>query len=128
MDGLAVEPAVVQVHHSFLGILLTPELHINIADEVIAQIITHVHLLHLAVLLLHFREDFLEKLIIMLLHFHIAHGTARGVGCLSTVLRVTVDVLDQDGLAESWFIMESGAAVSMSTSSNLKVEGAVDPG
>lgn len=88
--------------HGFLDRRCVSYLHINIADEVIAQIITHVHLLHLAVLLLHFREDFLktrfdvikkdvaqkkksavvcmfeahlEKLIIMLLHFHIAHGT-----------------------------------------------------
>lgn len=46
--------------HGFLDRRCVSYLHINIADEVIAQIITHVHLLHLAVLLLHFREDFLK--------------------------------------------------------------------
>lgn len=35
VDGLAIEPAVVQVHNGFLCILLVTKLDIDIADEVV---------------------------------------------------------------------------------------------
>lgn len=56
------------------------------------------------------------------------HGSslARCVGCLCTVLGVTVDVLNQDGLTESWFVVQSRTAISMTTSSNFEIKGAVD--
>lgn len=78
-------------------------LDIDVPDQVVAQVVTHVHLLHLAVLLLHLREDLLggdgavtarrarvrapcppaggpahlKELVIVLLHLDIAHGTCR---------------------------------------------------
>lgn len=37
----------------------TTNLNVDIADKVVAQVIAHVHLLHLAILLLHLCEDLL---------------------------------------------------------------------
>lgn len=128
VDGLSIEPAVVKVHDCFLCILLTTKLNIDVADKVVAQVIAHVHLLHLAVLLLHLCENLLKELIIVLLHFHIADGTAGSVSGLCTVLGITVDVLNQDGLAEGWFVVQSRAAVPMSASSDFKIEGTIDLG
>lgn len=127
VDGLAIKPTVVQVHDCFLCILLTTKLYVDIADKVVTQVITHIHLLHLPILLLHLCEHLLKELVVVLLHFHIADSAARSVGRLCTVLGITVDVLDQDGLAEGWFVVQSRAAVSMSASSNFKIEGTVDP-
>lgn len=45
--------------HRFL--FLVTHLYIDIPHQMIAQIITHVHLLHLTILLLHLCEDFLQK-------------------------------------------------------------------
>lgn len=106
MDRLTVEPAVVQVHHRFLRILFPTELHIDVADQVVAKVVTHVHLLHLSVLLLHLCEDFLKELVIVLLHFHIADGTAYTIGRLGSVLRVTVNVQEGNGLKYKMYIFE----------------------
>lgn len=122
MDRLTVEPAVVQVHHRFLRILFPTKLHIDVADQMVSEVVTHVHLLHLSVLLLHLCEDFLKELVIVLLHLHIADGTAYTIGRLGSVLRVTVNVQQGNGLAESWLVVQPRAAVPMSARSNFKVE------
>lgn len=100
VDGLGVEPAVVQVHDGFLCILLATKLHtghtrlrfdtihncninrlihkiysnnlicinsckistnlnVDVADKVVAQVIAHIHLLHLSILLFHLCEHLL---------------------------------------------------------------------
>jgi hypothetical protein len=40
-------PTVVEVGNSFLSVLLTFELDENVAHQVVAQVVTHIHLLHL---------------------------------------------------------------------------------
>lgn len=100
MDGLSVEPPVIQVDHGLLSNLLVAELHVNVSHQMIPQVVAHVHFLHLAVLLLHLREDLLKKLIIVLLHLHVADGTGQTISRLSTVLRVPVNVQEGNRLAE----------------------------
>lgn len=72
MDGLAIKPTVIQTNHGFLSIFFSAELHVDISNQMISQIITDVHLLDLSVLLFHFSEDLLKELIIMFLHLDIA--------------------------------------------------------
>ena len=50
VDGPAAKPAVLQVLHGLLGVLLPPELDVHVADQVVPQVVTHVHLLDLTVL------------------------------------------------------------------------------
>lgn len=110
VDGLPVEPAVVQINHSFLRIFFTAKLHIHVSNEVISKVITDIHLLHLTVLLLHFCENLLKKLIIVFLHLDIAHSTAQTVSRLGRVLRVTVNVQEGNGLkykTQQLYIMEN---------------------
>lgn len=110
VDRLAVKPAVVQVNHGLFRIFFTAKLDIDVPDQVVAQVVTHVHLLHLAVLLLHLREDLLKELVIVLLHLDIAHGTAQTVSRLGRVLRVTVNVQEGNGLkykTQQLYIMEN---------------------
>lgn len=96
VDGLGVEPAIIQVHDCFLCILLTTKLNIDVADEVVAQVIAHVHLLHLSVLLLHLREHLLEELVVVLLHFHIADGAYKMSTRESQATAATWTVINKD--------------------------------
>lgn len=75
MHGLPVEPAVIEFCHSPLCILLPPELNIDIAHEVVPEVVTHIHLFNLSILLLQFCEYLLKEVIIVFLHLHIAHVT-----------------------------------------------------
>lgn len=61
MHSLPVEPAVVEFSHCPLCILLSPKLDIDIAHEVVPQVVAHIHLFNLPVLLLQFRKHFLQK-------------------------------------------------------------------
>lgn len=126
LDGLAIKPSVIQIHHSLLSILLTAELHIDISHQMVSKVVAHIHLFHFSILFLHLCEDFLKELIVMLLHLHITDGTAQTIGRLGSVLRITVNVQQGNSLTESWFIVQSGAAVPMATGPNFKVERTVD--
>lgn len=110
MDGLSVEPAVVQVNHGLLRVFFTAKLHVHVSDQVVSKVITDIHLLDLAVLLLHFCKDLLKKLIIVFLHLNVAHSTAQTVSRLGRVLRVTVNVQEGNGLkykTQQLYIMEN---------------------
>ena len=48
MHGLSAEPAVVELLDSLVGVLLAAELDVHVADQVVAQVVTHVHLLDLS--------------------------------------------------------------------------------
>lgn len=90
MHSLPVEPAVIELNHCPLCIFLTPKLDINIAHEVIPQVVAHIHLFNLPVLLLQFGEHFLEEVIIVFLHLHVAHVTVRSVCGLGGVLWIPI--------------------------------------
>lgn len=98
MHRLPIEPAVIEISHCPLCVLLTPELDIDIAHKVVAQVVAHIHLFNLPVLLLQFREDLLEEVIIVFLHLHIAHVTVRSVCGLGGVLWIPVQVEQHYGL------------------------------
>lgn len=122
MDWLPIKPTVIQVDHSFLCILLTSKLDIHVPHQVVSQVVTDIHLLNLSVLFFHLGEDFLEELIIVLLHLHIAHSTAQTVSRLGRVLRVTVNVQEGNGLAKGRFIVQPRTSVSMTTCSNFEIK------
>ena len=67
VDGPPTEPTVVQILHGLVGVLLLLELDVDIADQMISQVVTDVHLLHWAVFVLTFYEHVFEEVIIMFL-------------------------------------------------------------
>lgn len=75
MHSLPVEPAVIEFRHSSLCILLPPELNIDIAHEMVPEVVTHIHLFNFSILLLQLCEYLLKEVIIVFLHLHIAHVT-----------------------------------------------------
>lgn len=111
MHSLPVEPAVVEFSHCPLCILLSPKLDIDIAHEVVPQVVAHIHLFNLPVLLLQFRKHFLEEVVIVFLHLHVAHVTVRSVCGLGGVLWIPVQVEQHYGLAESRLVVKPGAPV-----------------
>lgn len=68
VDGSSAEPAVVQVLGRLVRVLLAPKLDVNVAHEMVAQIVAHIHLLYLTVLVLQLHKDVLEEVVVMLLH------------------------------------------------------------
>ena len=59
----------------------------------------------------------------MLLHLFIAHvGQVGAVGRLSRVLGIDVQVVQDNGLTESRFVVNTGAPVSMSASSDFEIK------
>lgn len=105
VDGLPVEPSIVQVYHSLLGVLLITELHINVSHKMVPEVVTDVHFLYFPVLFFHLCEDFLKELIIVLLHLHVADGTGQTIQRLSAVLRVPVDIQQRNCLAKRWLVV-----------------------
>lgn len=127
MHSLPVEPAVIEFGHSPLCILLPAELNVDVAHEVVSEVVTHIHFFNLSVLLLQFREYLLKEVIVVFLHLHVAHVTVRSICGLGCVLWIPVQVEEHYGLAESRFVVESGAPVPVPAGPNLKVKRAVNP-
>lgn len=121
VDWSSVEPAVVQVTHRLVGILLSAELDIDVANQVITQVVADVHLLNFSILL-HFNKDFFEEIIIMLLDLKFVQLNVRAVCCQCSILWIQVQVLHEDRLTEGRFVVKSGASFSMTTSSYFEVE------
>ena len=48
MYRLTAEPAIIEVRHGLVGVLLAAELDVDVADQVVTQVVAHVHLLDLA--------------------------------------------------------------------------------
>lgn len=67
------EPTIVEIVDRPLRIFLSAELDINIANQMIAKIVAHVHLLDLTVLVLALDEYILEEVIVVLLHLFVRH-------------------------------------------------------
>jgi len=126
------EPSVVQIPHGFVGILFPTELYVDVANQVIPEIVANVHLLDLPIFVLEFHENILEKVIEVELSLFVGHGyDARHRGLSSVrrlggVLGVLVQVLEEDGLGKGGLVVEPRAPVAVSTGSDLEVEGTVD--
>lgn len=60
-----IKPSFVKIFDCLCRIFLASEFHIHIADHMLAKIVTHIHLLNLAVLVLEFTKDLLKEIIEM---------------------------------------------------------------
>jgi hypothetical protein len=95
IDGPPAEPTVVQVVDGLLGVLLLLELDVDVAHEVVAQVVAHVHLLHLAVLVLAINEDILKEVVIMLLQeIHLELNKKFNVICTNTGYRIQIQNIE----------------------------------
>lgn len=126
-DRPAAEPAVVEVLAGLLGVLLVAELDVRVAGQVLAQVVADVHLLDLAVLVLHLEEELLEDAVEVGLHLlrvvrveHLVvprvHGRAQ---------RVDVQVLEQHGLRERRLVVHFRALLAVPARADLEEERAV---
>ena len=130
------KPTIVEVVYSLLGIFLPLELHIDIPHlilgrvkikqalshdyQVIAKVVANVHLLHLPILVLTLDEDVLEKVVVMLLHLLIGNiGQMAPVGGFGRVLRVDVEVLQQDGLRERRLVVDPRTSLTVGARASL---------
>jgi len=126
VDGPATEPTVVQVVDGLLGVLLLLELDVHVADKMVTKVVTHVHLLNLSVFILALNKHILEEVVVMFLHLLVRHvGEMGAVSGLCGVLRVDVQVLQQNCLGESWFIVDPRAPISVGAGAHLKVKGTI---
>ena len=94
-----------------LGILLILELHVDVAQHMLTDIVAHVELVELALL----RSSTQTKLYDHLL-------VADGISGHRSHLRVVVHLLDQNSLTKGGSVVLSRAAVAVSARSDLKVE------
>ena len=86
----------------------------------IAEVVTNVHLLHLPILVLTLDKDVLKKVVIMLLHLLIGNiGQMAPVGGFGRVLRVDVEVLQQDGLRERRLVVDPRTSLAVRASASL---------
>merc|ERR1719438_633929 len=67
VDRSPTKPAVVQVLDCLVGVLLLLELDVNIADEMIPEVVADVHLLHGSIFVLTFDEDVFKEVVVMFL-------------------------------------------------------------
>ena len=128
IDGSASKPAAIEVGHSLIRVRLVLKLAVDVAHEVIPEVVAHVRLLNPSVLVLALDEHLLEEVVVVLLHLLVAYRLpdVAPIGGLGRVLGVDVEVLQHKRLAEGWLIVDPTAAVSVPAGSDLEVEAAVD--
>ena len=90
----------------------------------LAQIVANVHLLDLAVLVFHLEEELFEYVVEVLLHMFGVVGVddlvvPRVHGCTQ---RVDVEVLEEYGLRECWFVVHFRALLAVATCADFEVE------
>lgn len=105
----APEPTIIEILGRLLCVLLPPEFDVNIADQVIAEVVAHVHLLDFAVLVLALDEHVLEEVVVVLLHLLVRYvgNEMRAVGRLGRILRIHVQILQEDRLRERWLVVDA---------------------
>uniref|UniRef100_A0A182JLJ7 Uncharacterized protein n=1 Tax=Anopheles atroparvus TaxID=41427 RepID=A0A182JLJ7_ANOAO len=116
-------------NHRPFCVLFATEFDVHVADQVIAEVVAHVHLLDFAVLVLTLDEHVLEKVVVVFLHLLVRHvryqmAAVRGFG---GVLWIDVQILQQAGLRERRLVVNAGAAVPMTAGANFEVERTVNP-
>ena len=67
VDRPSAEPAVVELLDRLLRVLLLSELDVDVADEMVAEVVADVHLFDLSVLVLGLNEHVLEEVVVMFL-------------------------------------------------------------
>ena len=71
INGPSAEPAVVQVFDSTLCVLFSPKLDVDVAHQVVTQVVTHVHLFHLPVFVLGLQKTVFEEIVVVFLHLFV---------------------------------------------------------
>lgn len=124
VDWSAAEPTIIQIVDGFFGVFLAAELDVHVADEMITQVVTYVHFFDLTIFVFTFHKDVFKEVVIMFLHLfvrHIAHQM-RSVSGFGGILRVDVQVLQKNSLAESRFVMDPGTPITMAARSDFKIK------
>ena len=111
-------PSRIQGFQGLLCILLILVPCIHIPNEVVPDIIAHMHLLQFSIQA-KLRVEIFVELVKVFLDFGGSHGVA------GDVLWIEVDVTEEDGLRVVWFDVFAGAAVAMAAGPNFVVERAV---
>ena len=113
--------AIVQLDRRTLGVLLNTETNVHVADQMVANIVAHMHLLDLAVPHAELDEDILVEIVKVRLNLLWLHPV------VGKMLRVLVHVANENSLAERGLVMYPKARVAMAAGTNLVVERTVDP-
>lgn len=125
----ATEPSIVQVIYGLFCVLFSTEFYVDVANEVIAQVVADVHFLYLSVLVFAFNEDILKEIVVVLLHLFVGHVRHKmwPVCGFGRILRVHVEVLEECGLTKCRFVVYPRTSISMSAGSDFEIKWAVDP-
>lgn len=126
VDWTSIEPPVVQLSDGSFRILLAFKLDVNVADQMIAQVVTDIHLLDFAILVFELEEYLLKEFIIVRLDLFICHGYLRFVCRLRNVLRIQVKILHENCLTERRLVVQSGTSFTVSTGSDFEEKRTVD--
>jgi len=124
----STKPSAVQIIRSSFCFSFVFELDVNISYQVVTKIIAHIHLFYLTIFILTLYKHFLEEVVIVLLHLLVGHGLAShvtAVCCFGGILWIDVKILEDNGLTESWFVVNSAATISVSASSYFEIKAAV---
>lgn len=121
VDWLTVEPTIIQIVLCLLGVLLPHELHTNISDEVLSNILTDVDLLDLSVFSLHFDEHLLVEVVKVSLLFVVSFSDLIKSVCLTYIYHwIVIEVFQNDCRRKRRRVMRSGALVSVTACSGLE--------
>ena len=117
---LTCVPPIIQFFNCLSGIFLVLVPCVNVSDKMVTDVITHVHFFHLSILC-KFTKDFFVEQVKVILQLLFGQRTVRIVsGILEKVLK-------ENSLTEGGFDMLSGTAVSVTASTDFKVERTIDP-
>ena len=73
VDGAEHVPAVVEVLGRLHRVLLATELDIHVSPQMVTLVVTHAHLLYLAILVLTLKEHILKEILKLLLDLMVTH-------------------------------------------------------
>merc|ERR1740128_1006513 len=120
------KPSVVEVVYPLLCVLLALELDVDVAYQMVSQVVTHIHLLDLSVFVLALHKDVLEEVVVMLLHLLVCHVRQMGsIRCLCRVLRVDVKILKEEGLRKRRLVVNPGTTFAVSAGAHFEEKGTI---
>uniref|UniRef100_A0A8R7QDS9 Uncharacterized protein n=1 Tax=Triticum urartu TaxID=4572 RepID=A0A8R7QDS9_TRIUA len=123
-DGAArVEPPLQRLER-LGGLVLLPELHVDVADEVVGEVVADVQVLDLAVLA-ELVEDVLVEVLEVALDLDGVDGVALRVHARGDHVGALVHVAEQQRGRDGRLVVQAGAAVAVPARADLEVERAV---
>merc|ERR1712044_120964 len=83
------KPSIVQFSNSTSSILFSAKFDVNVAHQMVTEIIANIHLFNFAVLVLGFNKYIFKEVVVMLLHFFVTYiGQMGSIGRFGRVLRI----------------------------------------